>query len=170
MVFVFLHCFCLLKFVLFYFLFRLYTTLYASLHSHFYTFCSNCLHDVDAESCKNKTKLKVITLNTWGMPAAFGSKDKELRIDNIAKYIRKKMYDVYMLQELWMRSDHNSIKNLLPVGKNSVTKLIMFIPLNAGYKITAYDQLTSRFCDGRITLFMCSGLAIVSKYSFIEVK
>ena len=60
--------------------------------------------------------LKVMSLNTWGMPHTFGSQDKELRMEAIGNHINKGEYDVYLLEELWMRPDHNKIKSLIPEG------------------------------------------------------
>ena len=60
--------------------------------------------------------LKVMSLNTWGMPRTFGSEDKSLRMEAIGNHIKKGEYDVYLLEELWMRPDHNVIKSLIPEG------------------------------------------------------
>ena len=57
-----------------------------------------------------------MALNTWGMPATFGSADKEDRMLAIGKHIQKGEYDMYLLEELWMRPDHNVIKSLIPEG------------------------------------------------------
>ena len=57
-----------------------------------------------------------MSLNTWGMPRTFGSEDKSLRMEAIGNHIKKGEYDVYLLEELWMRPDHNVIKSLIPEG------------------------------------------------------
>ena len=57
-----------------------------------------------------------MALNTWGMPAKVGSEDKELRMEAIGKFIQQKEYDVYLLSELWMRPDHETIRKLVPHG------------------------------------------------------
>ena len=64
----------------------------------------------------NVAGLKVLALNVWGMPAKVGSEDKELRMKAIGKFIQKKEYDVYLLAELWMRPDHETIRQLVPEG------------------------------------------------------
>ena len=65
--------------------------------------------------------LKVMSLNAWGMPAAFGAKDKTARIKGIGEEIRKAKYDIYLLNEVWMRPDHKVIKNLLPPNYHMTT-------------------------------------------------
>ena len=55
-----------------------------------------------------------MALNTWGMPATFGAQDKTLRMQAIGELIQKQEYDIYLLEELWMRPDHAHIKSLLP--------------------------------------------------------
>ena len=59
---------------------------------------------------ENSPSIKVLSLNTWGMPATFGSYDKELRMAAIGDFINQTDHDVYLLEELWMRPDHNNIK------------------------------------------------------------
>jgi len=102
---------------------------------------------------KDVVALRVMSLNTWGMPHTFGSQDKELRMEAIGNHINKGEYDVYLLEELWMRPDHNKIKSLIPEG----------------YYMTEVGDLSSS-CDGTIGPEGCSGLAIVSKYPFMEIK
>ena len=60
--------------------------------------------------------LKLMALNTWGMPATFGAQDKTSRMQAIGELIQKQEYDIYLLEELWMRPDHAHIKRLLPPG------------------------------------------------------
>jgi len=96
--------------------------------------------------------LRVLSLNVWGMPAKVGSEDKEARIQAIGEFIQKAEYDVYFLAELWMRADHNTIERLLPQG----------------YHISAYGDFALFTCDGRLLPSFCSGLAIVSKFPFVE--
>ena len=59
----------------------------------------------------------MLALNCWGMPAKVGSEDKELRMKAIGKFIQKKEHDVYLLSELWMRPDHETIRALVPEGE-----------------------------------------------------
>jgi len=96
--------------------------------------------------------LKVLALNVWGMPAKVGSEDKELRMKAIGKFIQKKEYDVYLLAELWMRPDHETIRQLVPEG----------------YYMTEVGDFALSTCDGRALPSFCSGLAIVSRFPFIE--
>jgi len=108
---------------------------------------------------KNAIGLKVLALNTWGMPKTFGSVDKEKRMRAIGEHIQKKGHDVYLLSELWMRPDHNKIREMLPPG----------------FHMTQLDQFSKGSglllgCDGRIGPDGCSGLAIVSRFPFIEVE
>ena len=81
--------------------------------------------------------LRVLALNCWGMPGntVHLSEDKELRMKHIGDMISKVRthylhcihvllstlqaeYDVYLLSELWMRPDHETIRLRLPPGKN----------------------------------------------------
>jgi len=94
----------------------------------------------------------VMALNVWGMPAKVGSEDKELRIKAIGEKIALAEYDVYLLAELWMRPDHATIEASLPEG----------------YHMSAYGDFALPTCDGRMLPSFCSGLAIVSKFPFIE--
>ena len=87
-----------------------------------------------------------------GLTAAFGSKDKGLRMSEIGDFVQKAEYDLYLLSELWMRHDHETIRRKIPEG----------------YFMTWYGDLASSGCDGRVTITSCSGLAIVSKFPFIE--
>jgi len=103
--------------------------------------------------------IKVMALNTWGMPKTFGSVDKELRMVAIGKHLQKKEHDVYLFSELWMRPDHNKVKSLLPED----------------YFMTEVDQFSHGSgllpgCDGRIGPDGCSGLAIVSRFPIIETE
>jgi len=100
----------------------------------------------------NSPSIKVLSLNTWGMPATFGSYDKELRMAAIGDFINQTDHDVYLLEELWMRPDHNNIRRRIP----------------ANWFMTTVGEMSNGFCDGRIAPDGCSGLAIVSKFPFIE--
>ena len=95
----------------------------------------------------------MLALNVWGMPAKVGSEDKELRIAAVGDMINKAEFDVYLLAELWMRPDHETIRQRLPPG----------------YFMSEVGDFALSTCDGRALPTFCSGLAIVSKYPFIEV-
>ena len=97
--------------------------------------------------------LKVMSLNTWGMPASLGSYDKEMRMAAIGQYINQSEHDIYLLEELWMRPDYATIKASLPDG----------------WHMTEYSEMTNGGCDGAVAPDGCSGLAVVSRYPFIEV-
>jgi len=97
---------------------------------------------------------RVLSLNTWGMPASMGSMYKTERMAAIAKMLNKADYDLYLFEELWMRPDYNTLWYAVPDG----------------YHITNYGDLTNGKCDGYIAPDGCSGLTIVSKYPIEEVQ
>ena len=80
----------------------------------------------------NSPSIKVLSLNTWGMPATFGSYDKELRMAAIGDFINKTEHDVYLLEELWMRPDHNNIRGRIP----------------ADWFMTTVGEMSNGLCDG----------------------
>jgi len=102
--------------------------------------------------------LKLMALNTWGMPATFGAQDKTLRMQAIGELIQKQEYDIYLLEELWMRPDHAHIKSLLPPNYH----MTEVMDLNNRHQMTS--------CDGEIGPDGCSGLAIVSKHKFTQIE
>ena len=73
-------------------------------------------HQLSNETKEDSFSISVMTLNTWGMPRRLGSKDKEVRMEGIGEKIQKGEQDVYLLQELWMRPDHEKIMSYLPEG------------------------------------------------------
>ena len=83
----------------------------------------------------NTFSLKVMSLNTWGMPEKLGSEFKTQRMDAIGKEIQKGAFDIYLLEELWMEPDHNVIANYAR---------------NASMHITGFRQLAPAACDGRV--------------------
>merc|ERR550539_1454463 len=106
-----------------------------------------------------------MTYNTWGIPQAYGSKDKDERMEKIGQLLARGDYDLVLLQELWMRKDHKTIK----------------ASLGPGLYMTEYDDLNK--CEGSITeeqivsgllagtellLRSCSGLAIISRFPILE--
>jgi len=102
-------------------------------------------------------ELRVLALNTWGMPYNFGGLDKEKRMVNIGEMIRKGEHDLYLLSELWMRADHETVRSISTNG--------------TGYHMTTIPDLAVYgACDGRATPGGCSGLAIVSKYPIVETE
>ena len=64
-----------------------------------------------------------MSFNIWGMSAIFGAKDKTLRMKAIGKLLQKQEYDIYLLEELWMRPDHALVKSLVPPN-NHMTEVM----------------------------------------------
>ena len=62
----------------------------------------------------------------------FGSDDKDLRMKAIGNMINKAEYDIYLLEELWMRADHNTISGRIPDG----------------WSMTTVPQLSHGHCEG----------------------
>ena len=101
-------------------------------------------------------KFSVLQLSVWGSPGSFGTEDKELRIGALAEYIGNNTgkYDAFLLTDLWMRPDHQTVRLALPPG----------------YTITGVEQLAPVNCDGVIAPEFCSGMAIVSKHKIKDVQ
>merc|ERR1711953_1637364 len=99
---------------------------------------------------KDVVGLRVMTYNTWGIPHTFGSKDKEERMEKIGHLLGRGDYDLVLLEELWMRPDHETIK----------------AALGPGLHMTEYDDLNK--CQGTIWPWGCSGLAIISRFPILE--
>ena len=89
---------------------------------------------MDVEQLSNIFLLQVMSLNTWGMPEKLGSEFKTQRMNAIAKEISKGEFDIYLLEELWMQPDHETIAKKIP----------------ANYSITGFRQLAPATCDGRV--------------------
>ena len=62
----------------------------------------------------------------------FGSYDKGLRMTAIGNFIKKAEYDIYLLEELWMRHDHSYINGRIP----------------AGWFMTTVTEMSHGHCDG----------------------
>ena len=76
-------------------------------------------------------------------------------------------YDLVLLQDLWMRPDHETIRAALPkvIHKNlssSSGKLVFCINLQ-NRVMTRVGDLAPALCDGRVLPTSCSGLALVSR-------
>jgi len=99
---------------------------------------------------KDVVGLRVMSYNTWGIPHTFGSRDKEERMDKIGSLLSKGHYDLILLEELWMRPDHETIKS----------------QLGPEFYMTEYDDFNK--CQGTIWPWGCSGLAIISRFPFLE--
>lgn len=98
--------------------------------------------------------LKMMTLNTWGMPKSLGSQFKEERMAAIGREIAKAERDIYLLQELWMEPDYQTIRANLPKG----------------YFMTLFRQLGLSTCDGHAGPEFCSGLSVISRFPFEETE
>ena len=72
------------------------------------------LFPAERPSMAGFSTIKVLAYNVWGMPRQFGGKQKSLRFPKLAKMLRegcqRKEYDVVLLSELWMKHDHETIK------------------------------------------------------------
>jgi len=97
----------------------------------------------------------VFSLMVWGSPGSFGVEDKETRVAALGAWIAQdKEHDVWLLNDLWMRPDHDTIKMLLPKG----------------YHMTSVEALSAPTCDGMAAPEFCSGLAIVSRHPLNNVQ
>lgn len=63
-------------------------------------------------------KLRVLSYNVWAMPDGIVGKlakckCKDERLQDLAYYIRSRLpeFDVFLIQELWMRKDHQILKD-----------------------------------------------------------
>jgi len=103
---------------------------------------------------KDVIGIRVMALNTWGMPYSLGlgAEDKEERMAAIGRLIGGGEYDLVMLEELWMRPDHATIKTAVE---------------DQGFHMTGYEDLTTG-CDGSVGPWGCSGLALVSRFPIME--
>ena len=76
-------------------------------------------------------------------------------------------YDLVLLQDLWMRPDHETIRAALPkVIHNKLSsssgKIVFCINLQ-NRVMTRVGDLAPALCDGRVLPTSCSGLALVSR-------
>lgn len=102
----------------------------------------------------NATRLRIFSFNTWGVPGKLGAQDKEARMVEIGKVISRTKYDIYLLTALWMKADHETIKSFVPED---------------WYMTETYDLAVYGACDGKVLPTGCSGLAIVSRFPFLEI-
>ncbi len=82
-----------------------------------------------------------MALNTWGMPAAFGSEYKAQRMQAIREELRRGVHDIYLFEELWMEPDHGTVASGAP----------------RGFTVTGFRELAKWDCDGRVAPTSCSG-------------
>jgi len=106
----------------------------------------------DIPDAKGQIDLNLLSLSVWGSPASFGVLDKEERMKAIGEYLSNASYDVVILQELWMRPDHETIRSLLPPGLT----------------MSDVGDLAPAVCDGRAAPTFCSGLALITKHPVKE--
>ncbi len=95
-----------------------------------------------------------MALNTWGMPALFGSKFKSERMVAIRDLLSEGTHDLYLFEELWMQPDHETVASGAPPG----------------FTFTGFRQLALKDCDGRVAPTACSGLAVASRYPLEQVE
>lgn len=75
------------------------------------------IHSVTQASSGDSLPFSVFSLMVWGSPGSFGVLDKERRIAGIGDFIAKDTeHDVFLLNDLWMRADHDTIRKALPKG------------------------------------------------------
>ena len=70
-------------------------------------------------------------------------------------------YDLVLLQDLWMRPDHETIRASLPEVPSRRIKTHLFMLQDR--VMTRVGDLAPALCDGRVLPTSCSGLAIVSR-------
>lgn len=61
-----------------------------------------------------RVRLHVFEFNVWGMPGGLGGcKYKQQRMQALADLIRSRQpyFDIFMLEELWMQSDHTLLED-----------------------------------------------------------
>ena len=74
--------------------------------------------NISAPIPADSVPFSVFSLMVWGSPGSFGVSDKETRIAAIGAWIAQDTeHDVWLLNDLWMRPDHDTIKSLLPEGR-----------------------------------------------------
>lgn len=90
-------------------------------------------------------KMKVLTLNCWGVPVpVLGAQLRKERMAAIGKELAKAEYDIVLLQEIWAQSDYETL----------CAKVLTVMPY------------THYFHSGVIG----SGLCIFSKYAILETQ
>ena len=75
--------------------------------------------------------MKMLSLNAFGMPEVLqGETYRKHRINAIAEKISHADYDLYLLQEVWIKSDYDIIRNAIPPN----------------YKITSFEDFNDGKC------------------------
>jgi len=99
----------------------------------------------------------VFSLMVWGSPGSFGVLDKERRIAALGDWIANDTeHDVYLLNDLWMRPDHGTIRDAV-MSRN-------------GFHMTKVSDFAANNCDGVAAPEFCSGLTIVSKHPIKDLQ
>ncbi len=91
----------------------------------------------------------MLNLNTWGLNWPW-SQDRTHRYHALREIIALSNYDVILLQEVWYRSDYDTIRGALPF-------ITYFESFNAG-------------CSGFWLPWGCSGLTILSRHPILGVE
>ena len=72
---------------------------------------------ISSSVSSDSLQFSVFSLMVWGSPGSFGVLDKETRVAAIGEFIAKDTdHDVFLLNDLWMRPDHMTIRKSLPKG------------------------------------------------------
>ena len=102
-----------------------------------------------------RAAFSLLSLSVWGCPASFGCPDKKERIAALGRYLAHHGPELVVLQELWMRPDHEVVR----AGGAA-----------AGYSVTAVGELAPDICDGRVLPSFCSGLAVLSRLPVLATQ
>lgn len=92
---------------------------------------------------ENPTDLRVLTLNVWALPKV--SKEKDLRIQEVAKRLSSGEFDIVSLQEIWGEGDRTKVIDIAAEG---------------GLKYSHY------FRSGTIG----SGILVLSRYPILKLS
>ena len=108
-------------------------------------------------------EINVLAYNVWGMPRQLGGQQKSLRVPKLAKKLRagcqRKEYDIVLLSELWMKHDHEIIKQeMVSYHLYSTYFPCMLYQTEGGLYMTEWGQFNCFASPGG-----SSGLAIVSR-------
>ena len=78
---------------------------------------------ISSSVSSDSLQFSVFSLMVWGSPGSFGVLDKETRVAAIGEFIAKDTdHDVFLLNDLWMRPDHMTIRKSLPKGMSRASQ------------------------------------------------
>ena len=75
-------------------------------------------------AAQEEVHLRVISYNVWGMPNII-SGNKEQRILGVSSLIKRENFDLLLLTELWMRHDHELIRQEVLGSHRSFKKILI---------------------------------------------